>query len=307
MPRDQLRIELGSVVQANYLRELGAAGPRVLRGAIGINTPAPPTVPGAQALAEFTQPVSLDAWRTVLAAAATGVGVGGPDAGYLPRQITLRARELTVSGRRFTAAQVELQRTDDAWRAKLQSDQIAGTAEYREPRSAAAAGQVQARLSRLHLAAEPPSTAPRAEPTIDVAPSSVPAMDVVVEDFEWRGRKLGRVEIEAVNRTAPGTSQREWRLQRLLMRMPEATLTANGQWAAVPGASGAASRRMTAQPATRPGGKRRLHRAPGLRQDAARWQGQAGGRAGVVGFAAVARRAESRRATHVGAGGRASS
>ncbi|HVQ05513.1 MAG TPA: YhdP family protein [Burkholderiaceae bacterium] len=244
MPRDQLRIELGSVVQANYLRELGAAGPRVLRGAIGINTPAPPPVPGAQALAEFTQPVSLDAWRAVLAAAATGAGASGPDSGYLPRQITLRARELTVSGRRFTAAQVELQRSDDAWRAKLQSDQIVGTAEYREPRSAAAAGQVQARLSRLHLAAEPAPTVPRPEPTIDVAPSSVPAMDVVVEDLEWRGRKLGRVEIEAVNRTAPGTSQREWRLQRLLMRMPEATLTANGQWAAVPGASGAASRRM---------------------------------------------------------------
>ena len=244
MPRDQLRIELGNVVQANYLRELGAAGPRVLRGAIGINTPAPPPVPGAQALAEFTQPVSLDAWRTVLAAAATGAGVGGPDAGYLPRQVTLRARELTVSGRRFTAAQVELQRSDDAWRAKLQSDQVAGTAEYREPRSAASAGQVQARLSRLHLAAEPPSTAPRPEPTIDVAPSSVPAMDVVVEDFEWRGRKLGRIEIDAVNRTAPGTSQREWRLQRLFMRMPEATLTANGQWATVPGASGTAGRRM---------------------------------------------------------------
>ncbi|HET9205663.1 MAG TPA: AsmA-like C-terminal region-containing protein, partial [Burkholderiaceae bacterium] len=241
-PRDQLRIELGSVLQAQYLRELGAAGPRVLRGAVGINTAAPPPVAGAQAVAEFTQPVSLDAWRTVLAAAATGAG--GADAGYVPRQITLRARELTVSGRLFTAAQVDLQRSDDVWRAKLQSDQVVGTAEYREPRGATAAGQVQARLSRLHLPAEPPSITPRAEPATDVAPSSMPAMDVVIDDFEWHGRKLGRVEIEAVNRTAPGTSQREWRLQRLLMRVPEATLTATGQWAAVPGASGAASRRM---------------------------------------------------------------
>ena len=240
-PRDQLRIELGSVLQVNYLRELGASGPRVLRGAVGINTAAPPPVPGAQALAEFTQPVSLDAWRSVLGAAASGAG--GSDAGYMPRQITLRARELIASGRRFTAAQVELQRSDDVWRARLQSDQVVGTAEYREPRSATAAGQVQARLSRLHLPVEPPSMAPRAEPAIDVAPSSRPAMDVVVEDFEWRGRKLGRVEIDAVNRTSPGTSQREWRLQRLLMRTPEATLTANGQWATVPGASAAASRR----------------------------------------------------------------
>jgi uncharacterized protein (TIGR02099 family) len=245
--RDQLRIELGSALQASYLRELRPDGPRVLRGAVGINTAAPPPVAGAQAVAEFTQPVSLDAWRAALAVATAG-GASGADAGYLPRQITLRARELTVSGRRFTAAQVELQRSaregDEWWRANLQSDQLAGTAEYREARTPNAAGQLQARLSRLHLpAAEPPG--PGTEPVADVVPASVPAMDVVVDDFEWHGRKLGRVEIEAVNRVAPGTAQREWRLQRLLMRSPEATLNASGQWSAVPGASGPARRRTT--------------------------------------------------------------
>jgi uncharacterized protein YhdP len=83
------------------------------------------------------------------------------------------------------------------------------------------------------------------EPAAELAPSVVPAMDIVIEDFEWRGRKLGRVEIDAVNRTVPGTTQREWRLQRLLMRTPDATLNAAGQWSAVPGASGAARRRTT--------------------------------------------------------------
>ncbi len=250
-PRDQLRIELGNVLQANYQRELRPDGPRVLRGAVGINTPAPAAVPGAQALAEFNQPLSLDAWLGVLAA-ATAVTPGGnapaPDAGYVPRQITLRARELLVSGRRFSAAQVELQRVtrDGAewWRANLQSDQLAGTAEYRAARGPSA-GQLRARLSRLHLP-EPEAAPPQTpEPAAAVAPSSVPAMDVVVEDFEWHGQKLGRVEIDAVNRVAPGTSQREWRLQRLLMRAPEATLNASGQWSAVAGAGGATQRRTT--------------------------------------------------------------
>ena len=249
MPRDQLRIEVGTVLQASYQRELRPDGPRVLRGAVGINSPAPPAVPGAQALAEFTQPVSLDAWRAVLAAAASAGAVSGHDAGYLPRQITLRARELMVSGRRFSGAQIELQRSardgDDWWRANLQSDQLAGTAEYREARSANAPGQLQARLSRLHLPAADTVPAQAPEPAVEVAPSSVPAMDVVVEDFEWHGRKLGRLEIDAVNRVAPGTSQREWRLQRLMMRTPDATLNASGQWSLVPGATGAARRRTT--------------------------------------------------------------
>jgi uncharacterized protein YhdP len=247
--RDTLRIDIGSVLQANYLRELRPDGARVLRGAVGINTAAPQSIPGVQAVAEFAQSVSLDAWRTMLAAGSAAGTATGSDAGYLPRQITLRARELTLSGRRFTAAQVDLQRSvrdgDEWWRANLQSDQLAGTVEYREPRGANAAGHLQARLSHLHLPASEAVTPATPEAAVEMAPSSVPAMDIVIEDFEWRGRKLGHVEIEAENRVAPGTSQREWRLQRLLMRSPEATLSGSGQWSAVPGATGNARRRTT--------------------------------------------------------------
>jgi uncharacterized protein YhdP len=59
-------------------------------------------------------------------------------------------------------------------------------------------------------------------------------MDVVIDDLEWRGLKLGRVELQAVNRGGGGAAPREWRLQRLQVRVPEATLEANGQWSAVP-------------------------------------------------------------------------
>jgi uncharacterized protein YhdP len=58
----------------------------------------------------------------------------------------------------------------------------------------------------------------------------MPALDVVIDDLEWRGRKFGRVELLATNR-ATGTA-REWRVQKLQARMPEATVDATGQWAA---------------------------------------------------------------------------
>jgi uncharacterized protein YhdP len=76
------------------------------------------------------------------------------------------------------------------------------------------------------------------------APSSVPAMDVVIDDLEWRGRKFGRIELEAVNRAGAGASPREWHLQRLMVRTPEATFTGSGQWSAVAGAAATAQRRM---------------------------------------------------------------
>jgi uncharacterized protein YhdP len=68
---------------------------------------------------------------------------------------------------------------------------------------------------------------------LDPQASSVPALDVVVDDLELRGKRLGRVEIEAVNRTMGDgrDALREWRLTRLAVTLPEAKLVASGQWA----------------------------------------------------------------------------
>ena len=63
------------------------------------------------------------------------------------------------------------------------------------------------------------------------APASVPALDIVIDDFELRGKKFGRVEIEAANRAAEGGG-REWRMSRLAVSNPEAQLTRHGPVAA---------------------------------------------------------------------------
>jgi uncharacterized protein YhdP len=72
----------------------------------------------------------------------------------------------------------------------------------------------------------------------------VPALDIVVDDFELRGKRLGRLEVEAINRSAasqPGApgGVREWRLNKFNLTVPEATLTASGNWTRV-NAQGAA-------------------------------------------------------------------
>ncbi|HET7527953.1 MAG TPA: YhdP family protein, partial [Burkholderiaceae bacterium] len=251
-PRDQLRVELGNVVQALYIRELGKDGVRVLRGAVGIASAMPTLVPGGQAVIDFGHSVSVDAWRSVLAAAAAAQP-GSPtsttasvDAGYLPRQITIRAREAIVASRRFTSNLVEVQRQgregEDLWRVSLQSDQAAGTLEYREPLTASGPGALNARLSRLWIPAADKDAGGPAEASATPTPDAMPAMDVVIDDLEWRGRKLGHVELQAINRAASaGGAAREWRLQRLQVRTPEATLEANGQWGT---ARAVAQRRM---------------------------------------------------------------
>ena len=50
---------------------------------------------------------------------------------------------------------------------------------------------------------------------LDEQPDSIPALDIVVDDMELRGRKLGRVEVDAVNRgSRPGAVAKEWHLNR---------------------------------------------------------------------------------------------
>ena len=69
----------------------------------------------------------------------------------------------------------------------------------------------------------------------------MPALDIVVDDFELRGKRLGRLEIEAANRSTGGRdSVREWRLSKFNLVLPEAQLAATGPWGAgaLPGARG---------------------------------------------------------------------
>jgi uncharacterized protein YhdP len=59
---------------------------------------------------------------------------------------------------------------------------------------------------------------------------ALPALDIVVDELEVHGRKLGRLEVQATNQPGQAGIQREWRLSKFNMATPEATLTARGRW-----------------------------------------------------------------------------
>ena len=54
---------------------------------------------------------------------------------------------------------------------------------------------------------------------------------MVVNDLTLRGKKLGRLEMDAVNRTVANAG-REWRLNKLNLTAPDGSLSATGSWAA---------------------------------------------------------------------------
>lgn len=240
--QDQISLELGSLGSVSYLRDISGTVPRVIRGRIGVGL-APGEViaanddPGVAANINFAQ-LNLDTWEKLLsnassvpvssvsrsAASQNSARLSTEMQMYLPSILSVRARELTAQGRTLHNVVVGGSREDLTWRANLDARELSGYIEYRQP-SGNNQGRVYARLARLSLAA---ATASDIEATLDQQPYSIPALDVVVEDFELRGTKLGRVELEAINRESAGV--REWRLSRLNVSLPEAQFSATGNW-----------------------------------------------------------------------------
>jgi len=245
--REWLRLELGPL-KAAALIDSSPPATRLLRSAIAWDAPLPEPVAGGRAVLVLPR-LDVDAWRSVFTGLRPGPGAPGaaalpvPEPGWLPQSVQLRTAELLAAGRRLTGLTLDLQRLagagDEGWRAQVVADQTAGALEYREPRRTGAEGRIRARLSHLTLPpAEADTVADSVAGLLDKSPTGVPSLDIEIDDFELRGRKLGRLAVEAVNRGGandePGP-RGEWRLNRLQLNNPDARLIANGRWLVAPG------------------------------------------------------------------------
>lgn len=240
--QDQLQLDVGKLLNMVYVRDLSGAEPRVLRGSIGVGLADDETapLPAEGVVANFNlASLDMDAWSGVLSRAAgadlSATNLVSADShastGYLPTSLAVRASELTVGGRKLNQVVIGGGRDGSVWRANVDAAELNGYVEYRQPQGATD-GRLYGRLARLVIA---PSAAQDVESVLDEQPASIPALDIVVEDLELRGKKLGRIEIDAVNLGASAAAAardvpREWRLNRFNIITPEAVLTASGNW-----------------------------------------------------------------------------
>ncbi len=265
-PRETMRFELGNIVQATYLRDLSGPAPRVLRGAIAVRDALPEPEQGVQANLRLER-LDVDAWTAVarsLNASPSGAttaataaaddesaaaGHGGSAASaYLPTRVVLSARELQAGSRKLSNVSADAQHTvsaaDDVWSAKLHADQAEGRIDYRPARPGGAPARLSAALDRLSLpAAEADSVPSLLEQADTRSDARLPALDIVVNDFELRGKKLGRVEVQAASRLVGEgrDAAREWSVSRFSITLPEAQLNATGRWEAQPAGAGSAA------------------------------------------------------------------
>ena len=245
--QDQIKLSVARVLSLNYVRDVSSAQTRVLRGAIALGvftTEATPSRDAGVSLSLQQANVDLDAWNEVMTQfTATSANKSKPRStktslvgqemestgaqDYMPSLLTVRADQVKLADRFINRVVVGGVRMGELWRLNIAADELNGTAEVR-PATTTQPAQLYARLSFLNI---PPSAVPDVERMLSDEPSSIPALDVVVNDLTLRGKKLGRLEMDAVNRTTANAG-REWRLNKLNLSAPDGTLSATGSWAA---------------------------------------------------------------------------
>ncbi len=250
--QDVLRVSLGRIASASYVRDLSQPQAKVLSGVILVGSGAIDsglTRSSGVALNLDMSYLDADAWSQLLTQ-WTGVPVGvvqprpktplknarvvglAADAGnaldYVPTTLAVRAEQIKLTDRMLHQVVVGGTRVGELWRLNTSAQELNGAIELR-PSVGNTPAQLYARLVYLNI---PPSAVADVESMLSEQPSSIPALDIVVNDLTLRGKKLGRLEIDAVNQAGAAPNSREWRLNKFNVTMPEATLTAKGDWAA---------------------------------------------------------------------------
>ncbi len=189
--------------------------------------------------------------------ASTSLTAGSPEA-YLPSRATLRTVSLTAQGQRLSNVVATVTRdpgfdgprpvTD--WLIDVTADQLGGRVELRDGGSGASASssRLKARLTRLALTKDSGLDTAIGNPVRASTASTIdrlPAVDLGIDELLWQGKSLGKLELVAANRgDGSRESPREWRISKLALTLPEAQLSAVGNWA--PGATGTLGARRTA-------------------------------------------------------------
>ncbi|MDR1969435.1 MAG: TIGR02099 family protein, partial [Burkholderiaceae bacterium] len=238
----RLRLSLADQLALDYELDTAASPVRVLRGALGIGTQATAglTLPARDVQARLQLPrLHVSDWQAVGERLLSGAATSGSMSGFWPNLWSLRTDELLLDERTLHQVTASGTQQNGLWRAEVQARELEGRIEY-SPGAGGAPGKVQARLTRLSIPAnssDEPAAAGKPAAGKPAPAAHMPALDIVAEEFELRGKKLGRLEVQAVNRErapaqADAPAVHEWQLSRLALHMPEADFSASGQWTA---------------------------------------------------------------------------
>ncbi len=205
---DVVMLTVGRAVDGVIVRAREGDRLVVERAALGLNERAPGLDRPGLAVSGTLPHLDYDHWRALFG--------GGDDSPTLPATLDLRIGALDLAGKRVNELAMRASRSAGVWTASVNARELAGDITWRPEGQ----GRVIARLRHFTV----PESAPRPILEEDRRSRELPALDIVADDFTMGGRKLGKLELMAVNQA------RDWRIERLVLTTGESTLRADGYW-----------------------------------------------------------------------------
>jgi uncharacterized protein (TIGR02099 family) len=169
---------------------------------------------------------------------AAGSKLNNATAGVNIGEVRIETDKLVADGHTLSKVAILARPVGEGWAVDLRSQEGDGAVSWK-PGAAGGNGSLVARLTKLVIAPKPvdgavvdvasvaASTAPVIPPAVANA-KDWPALDLIAEDFNLRGKAMGRLELVAV---PAGT---DWRIDKMNVSNPDAELRASGLWKTSP-------------------------------------------------------------------------
>ena len=233
---DEIALSLGRVLSARVQRRLEGGEMRFARAAVAVGEALPALPRAGLALNVTATNIDVEQIKARLfdtrrpgplspqglpATSAAPVGL----AAYMPVQANLKAELLDLYGKRFTQVRLGVSQEGNAWAANLASQEANGNLAF-QGGSGRDNGRFTARLKNLFIPANLARQEPRDDTPMDRIAQEMPAVDVVIDAFDVGEKKLGKLELVAIN------AGNEWRIQRLNLANADGVLAGSGAWRA---------------------------------------------------------------------------
>lgn len=236
--RETIRMSLGSAIAAQYEREKPNeknALWHVARGGIGINVP-PPQPDSGVTLNVNMRDLNIDAWRAIIETTDAGTtpksttassGSTGIAQFFDPDVMAANAKEVLLFGKTWDKVVAGVSHNRSNWQANIDSQQVSGHVAWNDSSVGMGQYKVSARLSSMVI---PKDAASDVGEILEGKSSTteLPALDIVADNFELKGKKLGRLDLQANNAQTP--QGREWRISKLFITNPDVEFKSSGQW-----------------------------------------------------------------------------
>ena len=216
----------------NYYLQGELTGDDTVRHAVGIGTPAITPQQGFS-LNLAGNELNLDDWLDFLSSQNRKNSAPSSDNNTTNNiQASVQVKQLTLFDRIWQDVNLTASNKNSAWQIRLRgSPQIAGNIQYQPANQLQTNGLISGQLARLKIPeailapATPIKTSQKNEPSkSQLEPSSIPSINLTIDDFEWNKAQLGQVKIQTK------TNGNALNIDSIQFNNPQGNSILSGRW-----------------------------------------------------------------------------